>query len=375
VSACAEGTLVTPTPGHSTPAGASAAVPGNSTDGVSASALTSASASESPSIGVVDESAGRYDDGLPKMVDGQQVLRDGDAIAHAKTADGSQPFYLGAWLTPVTPKAGSASPAPCPSTGCGPAVAIADKAGTVDAPLAKATDFHQLAGVTFGAGPAVLQVHSHDPAAVCNQSSCDSSMVVDAVIWSGDAATAPTPISLDDATTAISSAVPAISFAAIGSSIVDCGQQLPAATLLVAEPPADESGASAPRDWVASVSVAPSVDALNAALDAIAKPKTPSAGPGTENVFSRANLICRAQPNGPSRTFHYLIVDNVALVVATPDNATLPDRVFLQGLETALEQAGAPPTPSLAPSTSSSPTPSSSPSAAPHKTPKPSKKP
>ena len=51
--------------------------------------------------GVVDESAGRYADGLPKVVDGQQVLRDGDAIAHAKAATSTEPFLLGGWLTPV----------------------------------------------------------------------------------------------------------------------------------------------------------------------------------------------------------------------------------------------------------------------------------
>ena len=164
----------------------------------------------------------------------------------------------------------------------------------------------------------MLQVHSHDADAVCGDRSCDSTMVVDAIIWDGDAATAPTPYTIDDVTAAITEQLPDTSFQAIGTPIADCGSQLPAATLLVAVPPEDELGIRAPRDWVSSVSVAASVDALHEALDSVAKPKTPSARPGTENILTRANLVCREQAGGPFRTFRYLVLDNIAVVLATP---------------------------------------------------------
>jgi hypothetical protein len=382
LAGCAEGALITPTPpgsatqssgaqGSSGPTGS-----GGSTDGAPASGGVSASPTQSAAAGVVDESAGRFDDGLPKVVDGQQVLRDGDAIAHAKAATGTEPFYLGAWLTPVTPKPGAASPQPCPSDNCGPQVAIADKAGSVDPPLNKATDFHLLNGVTFAAGPVVLQVHSQDPDAVCSEKSCDATMVVDAIVWNGDAATAPGPYTIDDVTAAITRQLPDTSFQAIGTPIVDCGTQLPASTLLVAVPPEDESGISAPRDWVSSVSIAPSVAAMNEALDSVAKAKTPSAGPGTANIWSKPNLVCREQPGGPFRTFRYLVLDNIAVIVATSSDPSLEDRVFLTQLANALQTQIATETPSPPPSESPSPAASASPGApAPHKTPKPTRKP
>ncbi len=191
LAGCAAGALGTPTPAGSAaqshgPQGSGApSGSGGSTDGAPASGGVPPSPSESASAGVVDESAGRYDDGLPKVVDGQQVLRDGDAIDHAKSAGGSQSFYIGGWLTPVQGlPAGTATPVPCPTGGCQPTIQLADKAGTVDNPLNKAVDFHQLAGAALATGPVVLQVHSNDPNAVCSQQACDSTMVVDGVIWS-----------------------------------------------------------------------------------------------------------------------------------------------------------------------------------------------
>jgi hypothetical protein len=389
LAGCAEGALVTPpstaTTGQSSRAAASGGPSGStgSTDGVPGSGALSPSPSptESAGAGVVDESAGRYDDGLPKVVDGQQVLRDGDAIAHTKEATGTEPFLLGGWLTPGqgAQAGGPATPAPCGTDSCPPPATIhlADKAGTVDNPLDKAVDFHPLAGATLATGPVVLQVHAHDPTAACSQPTCDETMVVDAVIWSGDAATAPAPYSVDDVTAAITAQIPDTSFLAIGSPVVDCGHQLPAATLLVATPPEDESGITAPRDWISSVSVAPSVDALNAALDSVAKAKTPSARPGTANVLSKANLVCREQPGGPFRTFRYLVLDNIAVIVATSSDPSLQDRVFIEGLANALKTqiASASPSPEPTASSESTAPPSPSASSVPRRTPKPSKKP
>jgi hypothetical protein len=386
LAGCAEGALVTPTPPGSVshrsgaPGTGGPTGSGGSTDGTPASGGSSPSPSEASSTGVVDESAGRYDDGLPKMVDGQQVLRDGYAIAHAKAATGMEPFYLGGWLTTMVGGAsGTASPAPCGTDSCPPTTSIhlADKAGTIDGPMDKAVDFHPLAGASLGSGPVVLQVHANDPSAQCGQPTCSSTMVVDAVIWNGDQATAPTPYTLDSVTSAITQVLPDTTFQAIGTPIVDCGRQLPASTLLVATPPEDESGISAPRDWVSSVSIAPSVDALNAALDTVAKPKTPSARPGTANFLSKANLVCREAPGGPFRTFRYLVLGNIALIVATSDNPSLDERVFITQLANALQGAIAPESsPSPSPG-ESAPAASASPSTgpAPHRTPKPGKSP
>ena len=144
--------------------------------------------------------------------------------------------------------------------------------------------------------------------------------------------------------------------------------------------PEDESGISAPRDWVSSVSIAPSVAAMNEALDSVAKPKTPSARPGTANVLSKANLVCREQPVGPFRTFRYLVLDNIAVIVATSSDPSLEERVFITQLANALQTQIAEPTPSPAPSAGESvgPSPSSptsGPTRPPRRTPKPGKNP
>jgi hypothetical protein len=118
---------------------------------------------------------------------------------------------------------------------------------------------------------------------------------------------------------------------------------------------------------------------MSEALKSVAKPKTPAARPGTANVLSRANLVCRAQPGGPFRTYRYLVLDNIAVIVATPSDVSLQDRVFFEDLANALEARIASPTPSSAPSASASESPTALPSRAPpstpSRTPKPTRKP
>ena len=79
LAGCAQGTLVTPTPPGSvaqTPDAPGSGAPigsGGSTDGASSSGGVSPSPSETASVGVVDESAGRYDEWQPflHVVDGR----------------------------------------------------------------------------------------------------------------------------------------------------------------------------------------------------------------------------------------------------------------------------------------------------------------
>jgi hypothetical protein len=166
------------------------------------------------------------------------VLRGDDAVSHARSTTDSTPFLVGGWLTAMV--SGGASK-PCPSSGCGDTTRIADRAGTVDTQLDQQIEFRLLSEIgPIPSGPAVVQVHTHDEPVTCGGSpECDGPMIADALIWTGDAQTEARPLTLGAVTGAITETFPGTAFQAIGSPIVDCGAQLPAAQLLVTVPPPD----------------------------------------------------------------------------------------------------------------------------------------
>jgi hypothetical protein len=294
-----------------------------------ASFRSSAPSSVLSSSGVTD----RYPDGLPRLLDGQPVLRGEAALAHARATSDATPFLLGGWMT-VVPGLPLVCPLVLPSTGvewlapCGQP-AFSDVAGDAagDLVAAGALTFHFLDTSGLGSGPAILRVHVHDPrAAECGgqDTACGRAMVAEAVLWTGDAATAPHPLDLARVTAGLRTAVPGLVLNPIGRDIPfsDCGGVLPAAR--------DYAVAVIPPDVpsVSLVEIGPSPDALGRALPiregtAAALAAPPLATSGTPGGFQ-----CR-----------WLRVANVALLVRTSDPPRSTDRSFIARLVAGLNPA------------------------------------
>jgi len=180
----------------------------------------SASASSSPSTtqpGVTPapiSTSGRYPGGIPTTIGGEPVYVGYAAVAHADDATNDSPFLVGMWSydytndrngvscvvpipdpSPDTAEITLASSGPCSPGLMGPEPAAYGVTSSV-ATLGWSVQ-------TRPSGPLVLRVHAHDAlAAQCtapHRSVCDASMVVDEVVWSGDAWTQTDPASVAQA--------------------------------------------------------------------------------------------------------------------------------------------------------------------------------
>ncbi len=271
----------------------------------------------------------RYADGLPRFFAGQPVLRGEAALDHARRSSDSAPFLVGGWVTNVP-----GLPIACPlmrSAGadlwlfsCGQP-AFSDLAGDAQGSLVAAGEltFHFVDTSRLESGPAILRVHVHDPrAAECGDqaSACTRAMVVDAVLWTGDAATAPSPFDLVHVTSDLRSVVPGVALDPLGGApIADCGPILPATRDYLVRPlPADVPS-------VSLVEIAPSSDALARALPL---------GDGTEAALSGPPLVIDNPPGGFE--CRWLRVANLALLVRTSDPPRATDRSFMDRLVAAL---------------------------------------
>jgi hypothetical protein len=271
----------------------------------------------------------RYSDGLPRFLDGQPVLRGSAALEHARATSDSTPFLVGGWGTNLP-----GQPISCPfmpGTGsarwlfaCGQP-GFSDLAGDASGNLVAAGEltFHFVDTSQLESGPAILRVHVRDPrAAQCGdqESQCARAMVVDAIVWTGDAATAPRPLDLGQATRDLRAVVPGIALDPIGGvPIPDCGPILPATRdYLVRVVPADVPS-------VSLVELAPSPDALARALPI---------GDGTAAALAQPPLVIDNPPGGFE--CRWLRVANVALLVRTSDPPRATDRSFMDRLVAAL---------------------------------------
>ncbi len=278
----------------------------------------------------------RYVDGLPQTLDGQPVLRGAAALAHARATPDATPFFIGGWVT-VVPGLPIACPLVLPSAGaewlapCGQP-AFSDQAGDAAGDLVAAGEltFHFLDTSGLQSGPAILRVHVHDPrASECGgqDTPCGRAMVADAVLWTGDAATAPHPLDLARVTAGLRTVVPDLALDPIPDrfSISDCGQILPAAR--------DYTVAVIPPDVpsVSLVEIAPSAEALGRALP-IAE--------GTTAALAAQPLAISNPPGGFQ--CRWLRVANVALLVRTSDPPRSTDRSFMDRLVAALTAATSP---------------------------------
>jgi len=170
-------------------------------------------------------------------------------------------------------------------------------------------------------GPVVARVEVHDPrASSCGTAAavCDRMMVVQEVVWTGDAGTAPRPISADAAALALATVQPGATFVP-GSSF--CGDALSAAQVQTVK----TADLSAPV--VTVVEVEPSTAARRRAL-----PQHDGAGA----ALGSSAVVCTVDG---IRDYRWLSVANVAVMVRVHSPLTTADRAFVEHLAAALTAA------------------------------------
>jgi hypothetical protein len=179
-----------------------------------ASSSASSSAATQPGMTPAPTStSGRYPGGIPTTIGGESVYVSYAAVAHADDTTDDTPFLVGMWSYDFSTDHNlwCSPPAPDPSPDnaevtlaysglCSPGLAGPEpEAYGVQSSLATLGWNVQ----TRPSGPLVLRVHTHDAlAAQCraaDQSVCETAMVVDEVVWSGDAWTQTDPVSVAQA--------------------------------------------------------------------------------------------------------------------------------------------------------------------------------
>lgn len=269
----------------------------------------------------------RSPDGMPSSVDGRPVLRGDDALAFAEQQVDATSFLVGGWVTyyrgahfcPLVPEDEVGSW----TRDCGRAQ-FADLAGAVDPNLTEAITFRYVLD-DLRTGPVIARVHVHDPrAGECRalRAVCDAMMVVERLLWTGDEATAPGPLTAAQVAEVVFTAQGSRDMRAWGdgSSFTDCGVELPAAQLFSVD-----SGHEL-TPGVMLVELEPSIDAMN------------RAAPADPVACETQALIDGVMTDTDHR---WLIVANAALLVRTSGEPTLRDRAFIDALGLALGQLAA----------------------------------
>lgn len=283
---------------------------------------------------------GRYSDGIPKEINGQPVLRGRDVLDTAQRAATSAPFLVGLWLDAYF------GPRSCPIDttsfppgswlhGCPTGISPSDDAGGQGSVLAEfsTATFRFATGLT--SGPAVLVVHVHDARATkcgSDEPACDRMIVVDRAIWTGDAATAPRPITVAAVQRALAKLEPAVPFvvAVNGEPMYDAAPR--DATSVVLGLVHGQIPAEPGPHLISGAYVLPSIDAIRRAL--------PGVGDGVAGSIMPAAFHW-ATSTGPGlrhvTTARWLVVDNVALsVVLASETPTAADSAYMQTLVDAL---------------------------------------
>jgi len=286
-------------------------------------------AAPSPSQAIGGAVTARYADGLPSRMGETQVFRGQAAIDHAAQQTDETAFLVTGWVTYL------GAPLSCPLTrgpfgswtnGCGDA-RFSDVAGLGDPLITPAITFRFVLGEPL-LGPIVVVVHVHDPRAPeceTEKAICDRMMVVDRLVWRGDAATEPVPVTRQSLTETIVAAQGTVA-EPYGPDSQNAGCQLPGLYLYAVMVPDDVT----PK--VVCAVMAPSKEALSRALD---RPEGAAAAlrPKAVQMESRSYLhnVLTAHV-----TIRWLVVENVALLIRTEADPTKRDRAFLEQLAAAL---------------------------------------
>lgn len=311
------------------------------TAGAMPSAVATGAAASSRMPPPAGASTERAADGIPTAFDGQPVLRGMGALNRANATPDTTPFLVGGWLTVQHGAFYCAIEVPALppwASSCG-APALSDTAGATDARFARRITFrllrNGLANPIDGVftGPVVLRVHVRDPrASECGHAAdlCAAMMVVDEVLWTGDAATAPRPISATAALAAVESVVNGGRFALDGAGVVhtSCAAPLPAGQFYEGAPsPGD-------RPTVASIEVLPTT---------VARERAAAQAEGTSGTMTKAALVCQETMGSGSQRVtsqsRWLVVANVAVLVQLHTPMSSADPAFVDRLSRALASA------------------------------------
>ena len=146
----------------------------------------------------------RYSDGIPRVWEGDPVLRGQAAIDAANRSSDSASFLVAFW-------AGIEGPHSCLAMGgndnalyvCGGMGNVGDQPGLVSGALGMQLRVDTRA---VAPGPVIARVHTHDPSLmncpISYADGCEHVMVGDRIGWSGDQATAPYPTTVAQAAAA-----------------------------------------------------------------------------------------------------------------------------------------------------------------------------
>jgi hypothetical protein len=270
---------------------------------VSAVALSPGSpASPSPASpsAALSHDATRYDDGIPRTWQGQPVWRGQAALAHAAQSTDSSPFYVGLWYSSQLPGFGCPPVEPEP-LGCSALLFVGDRAGVRWPALGNALRF----GLDVPDGPLVLRVHTHDPewsgpsrCPASEMATCAHLMIGEAAVWTGDAGTAPHPVTVPEAAAAFGLAKPETVFEGCLTP------ELPGVRILPFRDPESSTGYT-----YGVIAVFPSAEAVaGAAPDAAATGETETplgystvcVIDGTMHWLARANVLVGVIEYDPS---------------------------------------------------------------------------
>jgi len=224
----------------------------NST-GTASTATPSATAAESPSA---SPNPDRYDDGIPRIWDGEPVLRGQAAIDAANASTDASSFLVAFWAGIELPHSCTAMSASDNATYlCGSMGDVGDQPGVISSALGKALRVDTSA---VAPGPVIARVHTHDPSMMTCPAAyalgCEHTMIGEAIVWHGDAATAPEPTTVAQAAAAFG-----ISTKPVAGI---CESYLPGAVVLQYPAPSTSGFTS---EWEGVVAVFPSAAAVAAA--------------------------------------------------------------------------------------------------------------
>ena len=309
-------------------------------DGPTASSMRTTAPSVAPTPTAVPrptiDMTGRYPDGIPTTFDGQPVIRWDAALAMRDTAKDATQFLTGAWLTiPVGVfmcPASHADPS-APSTtwidngGCQFNYVSVDAGGQLAIQRA-VTTFRFYKG-TLTTGPAIMRVHTRDPRATqCGyqKAICDKMIVVDDIVWSGDAVTDPHPLSVADVLAATTQVSQTSGLRAPGPAVFGCGADAIDGLIMC---PQMEPGVQYTSP-VAGAVLLPSTEAMARAL--------PTLEPGVDGALM-PSAVSRSQGGSfGGWDYRQLVVDNVMIEVRTSvGSPSESDLAFLTRLVAALK--------------------------------------
>jgi hypothetical protein len=286
---------------------------------------------------------GRYNDGIPRTFDGQPVLRWSDALAKRQTATDDTPFLAGVWLDiPTGVSFCPNDPGPDPSapnswidTGGCQFNYVSTDAGGQPTTQTGLTTFRFYKG-NLTTGPAIMRVQLHDPRAnQCGYQEpiCDDMIVVDDILWTGDASTVPYPLSVDQIIAAAREVSPTSDLLGPAPNVFGCGANVADGLLLC---PSLHPGTQYTSP-IAGAALLPSSEAVARAL--------PSVMPGVDGALQSSAVWTEGGSFG-SWDYRWLVVDNVAVLVRTSvDGQSDSDRAFLNGLVAALKTQETGPSP------------------------------